>query len=249
MAKPMAEWLKSDVQPFREKSISWISQHHFFRDPSRPTYADMRRFFSPADGIVIYQREVAPNEAIVIIKGKNYTLRDALRDKEFSARCLVIGIFMTFFDVHVNRIPYPGLLSYNELDAIDTYNHPMLDVETSILEDLRVPTDSLGYLHHNQRMVNHVYSSDLGLAYYVLQIADYDVNCITPFALRQNKPVGQGQRFSMVRYGSQVDLIVPLSAGFEYKLVQETGCHVEAGLDPLIELVRKPQQLDSKDRV
>jgi len=84
-----------------------------------------------------------------------------------------------------------------------------------------------------------VHSSDLGLAYYILQIADYDVNCVTPFALRQNKPVGQGQRFSMVRYGSQVDLIVPLSTRFEYKLAQETGCHVEAGLDPLIELVGK----------
>jgi phosphatidylserine decarboxylase len=249
MAKPMAEWLKSDVQPFREKSISWISQHHFFRDPSRPTYADMKRFFSPADGIVIYQREVQPDEAIVMIKGKNYTLRDALRDKEFSPRCLVIGIFMTFFDVHVNRVPYPGLLSYNELDAIDTYNHPMLDVETSIFEDLRIPTESLGYLHHNQRMVNRVFSSDLGLAYYILQIADYDVNCVTPFALKQNKPVGQGQRFSMVRYGSQVDLIVPLSTRFEYKLVQETGCHVEAGLDPLIELIETKSKNERNNRI
>lgn len=242
MAKTMEEWLKTDVQPFREKSISWISQHHFFRDPSRPTYADRKRFFSPADGIIIYQREVNPDEAIVMIKGKNYTLRDALRDKEFSSRCLVIGIFMTFFDVHVNRIPYPGLLSYKELDAIDTFNHPMLEVETGIFEDLRIPVESLGYLHHNQRMVNRVFSSELGLAYYILQIADYDVNCVTPFELKQNKAVGQGERFSMVRYGSQVDLIVPLSPRFEYKLLQERGTHVEAGLDPLIELVGKTNQ-------
>ena len=85
-------------------------------------------------------------------RGRAYSLRDALRDPDFSATSLVIGIFMTFFDVHVNRIPYPGLLSYKGTDAIDTYNLPMLDVETSILQDLRISTDSLEYLHHNQRI-------------------------------------------------------------------------------------------------
>src|SRR2546430_9470089 len=32
MAKKLQDWLKSEVQPFRGKSIAWISQHHFFRD-------------------------------------------------------------------------------------------------------------------------------------------------------------------------------------------------------------------------
>jgi phosphatidylserine decarboxylase len=239
MAKTMQKWLETEVNPYRKKSIAWLSQYHFFRDPIRPTFTDMSRFFSPADGIIVYQREVRPEEAIVTIKGKDYTLRDALRDPEYSAPSLVIGIFMTFFDVHVNRIPYPGQLSYKELDPIDTYNHPMLDVETGIFEDLRLPTDTLEYLHHNQRMVNRVFSSDLGLTYYMLQIADYDVDCVTPFDLKQNQAAGQGERFSMVRYGSQVDLIVPLSSRFDYKLLQETGCHVEAGLDPLIEVIEK----------
>jgi phosphatidylserine decarboxylase len=235
----MQEWLQTDVRPYREKSIAWISQFHFFRDPMRPTYTDLGRFFSPADGIIVYQREVRPGEAIVSIKGKDYTLRDALRDPNFSAPCLVIGIFMTFFDVHVNRVPYPGLISYKEMDPIDTYNHPMLDVEKSILDDLCIPKDSLEYLHHNQRMVNRVFSSQLGLSYYLLQIADYDVGCITPFNLKQNQAAWQGERFSMVRYGSQVDLIVPLSARFRYELLQKTNSHVEAGMDPLVRITEK----------
>jgi len=115
----------------------------------------------------------------------------------------------------------------------------MLDVEKSILRELRVSPESLDYLHHNQRVVNRVYSSHLGQAYYMLQIADYDVDCIVPFKLKQNQPVFQGQRFSQVRYGSQVDLVVPLSSRFEFEPLQETGDHVEAGTDPLIRITER----------
>ncbi len=241
MAKTLLEWLEADVQPFRGKSVAWLSQFHFFRDPIRPTYSDLGYFFAPADGIILYQSTVRPGEAIVKIKGKAYTLQDALRDPGYNQASVVIGIFMTFFDVHVNRVPYPGQLSYKELDPLDTYNHPMLDVEIGLLDDLRIPTESLGYLHHNQRMVNRIYSSELGGPYYVLQVADYDVDCITPFDLKQNQAAAQGERFSMIRYGSQVDLIVPLSEKFDFEFVQAAGNHVEAGLDPLIKLAPKSQ--------
>jgi len=239
MVKKLQKWLEEDVEPFREKSVAWLSQFHFFRDPIRATYSDPSYFFSPADGIILYQRELHPNQPILSIKGKAYSLRDALRDPEFNAECLVIGVFMTFVDVHVNRVPYPGQLSYKELDTIDTYNHPMLDVEKCILRDLRIPSKALTYLHHNQRVVNRIYSSELGQYYYVLQIADYDVDCITPFELKQNQTVGQGERFSMIRYGSQVDLIVPLSPRFEFRTLQDTTDHVEAGIDPLIKVTPK----------
>lgn len=236
MAQALQDWLATDVQQFRDKSIAWISQHHFFRDPIRPSYSDGRYFFSPADGIILYQQRVQPGQSILEIKGRTYSLRDALRDPHYAAPSLIIGIFMTLFDVHVNRVPYPGLLSYRELDPLDTHNHPMIDVEQSILEDLRIPVESLAYLHHNQRMVNRIYSSQLGQSYYVLQLADYDVDCITPFKLKQNCPVSQGERFSQVRFGSQVDLIVPLSSRFDFAVMQPTGSHVEAGIDPLIKV-------------
>jgi phosphatidylserine decarboxylase len=236
MAKNLKEWLQTDVAPFRARSVAWLSQFHFFRDPIRPTYSDVSHFFAPADGIILYQGTMQPEEPIVDIKGKAYALREALRDSDYSQPSLVIGIFMTFFDVHVNRIPYPGLLSFKEVDPIDTHNHPMLDVEKCILEDLRIPSESLEYLHHNQRFVNRIDSAELGGPYFVLQVADYDVDCITPFTRKQNQPVAQGERFSVVRYGSQADLIVPVSERFRFELVQATGCHVEAGIDPLIKL-------------
>src|SRR6266478_2068629 len=107
MAKELHDWLETEVRPLREKPISWISQFHFFRDPIRPAYSDLSYFFSPADGIILYQRKVHPDECIVGIKGRSYSLRDAMRDPHYSAESLVIGIFMTFLDVHINRVLYP----------------------------------------------------------------------------------------------------------------------------------------------
>jgi phosphatidylserine decarboxylase len=241
MAKSLAEWIESDVRPVQDRPIKWLSEYYFFRDPGRPNYSDSSCFFSPADGVLLYQKEVRPGEAVIDIKGKPYSLRDALRDGDFHAPCLVIGIFMTFFDVHVNRVPYAGRLSYRQLDPIDTYNHPMLDVEKGILNDLRIDENAAGFLHHNERMLNRIYAPNLKQEYFILQVADYDVDCITPFELKQNSPCEQGHRFSMIRYGSQVDLIVPLSSRYSYELCQPTHWHVEAGVDPLIRIVKKPQ--------
>src|SRR5439155_581718 len=80
--------------------------------------------------------------------------------------------------------------------------------------ELHINLESAGYLHQNQRVVNRVDASELDQSYYVLQIADYDVDSIIPFQLKQNRPCNQGERFSQIRFGSQVDLIVPLSDRF-----------------------------------
>jgi phosphatidylserine decarboxylase len=244
MAKELKAWIDDEVAPFKDKPLGWLSSQHFFRDPVRPSYSNTGYFFSPADGVVLYQETVDPSESIVDIKGKSYSLREALRDPQYDKKSLVIGIFMTFFDVHVNRVPYPGRLSYRQLDPIDTLNHPMLEVEESILEDLHVAPSQAHYLRHNQRMVNRIRTPDFDDPYYVLQIADYDVDSITPFELKQDHPCLQGQRFSQIRYGSQVDLIIPLSDRHELVPTQAVNSHVEAGIDTLVAVVdpKQPQQ-------
>jgi phosphatidylserine decarboxylase len=234
MAEPLDEWVSREVDPLRDRPLSELSQQHFFRDPSRPIYTDPACFLAPADGVLLYQETVKPDEPLVDIKGKPYSLRTALRDDDYDKRCLVIGIFMTFFDVHVNRVPYPGRLSWKLLDPIETYNQPMLDVEKSILDELRIAMDRAGYLYTNQRVLNRVDSHLLREPYYVLQIADYDVDSITPFDLRQRQPVDQGHRFSMIRYGSQVDLIIPVDRGLDLETVHQTGHHVKAGVDAVV---------------
>lgn len=45
-----------------------------------------------------------------------------MRDNSYNKESLVIGIFMTYYDVHINRVPYAGNPSYSELDTIGSYN-------------------------------------------------------------------------------------------------------------------------------
>lgn len=246
MAKPLHEWLETDVDQVRGQSMRWLSEQYFFRDPNRAVFSDSSYFFPPADGIILYAQTVTPDEAILDIKGKSYSLKTALRNNEFEARCLVIGIFMTFYDVHINRIPYAGRLNYRELETINTFNYPMIDVEKDILDEIAPYTQNAGYLLNNQRVINRIFSQDLGQNYYVLQVADYDVDCITPFNLKQNQPFAQNQRFSQIRYGSQVDLIIPVSQHFEFESLIEPGIHVEAGIDPLVKITAKKQKESPK---
>lgn len=239
MAKTLQEWVRTDVNRVKDQPLKWLSEENFFRDPSRPVFSDSDYFFSPADGIIIYQQVVQPGECIVEIKGKAYSLRTAMQDETFDRQSLVIGIFMTIYDVHINRLPYAGFVSYKQLEPISSYNLPMLAIEKCLVEDLAIDHGHADYLHVNQRMINRIYAPDLRQYYYILQIADYDVDCVTPFNLSQNTPVGQNQRFSQIRFGSQVDLIVPLCERYSFETIQETGWHVAAGVDPLIRISRK----------
>jgi phosphatidylserine decarboxylase len=218
----------------KDKPVQWLSEHYFFRDPPRPTYSNLSYFFAPADGVILYQAVVKPQDPIVEIKGRAYSLRDAMRDPAYDSPSLVLGIFMTFYDVHVNRVPYPGSLTYRRLEPIDTFNHPMLGLEKRLLDELQLSLGDADYLHYNQRMLNRIDSIQLGQPYYILQVADYDVDRIVPFEVRQRQPRLQGERFSQIRFGSQVDLVVPLLDLHDFEPVQEVGDHVEAGLDPVI---------------
>jgi phosphatidylserine decarboxylase len=239
MAKTLTEWYETEVSEVRDKPMKWLSEQYFFRDPNRPVFSDTGYFFPPADGIVLYAQRVEPDQGIINIKGKDYSLQTAMRDTAYSKPSLVVGIFMTFFDVHINRVPYPGTLCYRELDTIDTYNYPMLYVEKDLLDNIVPYTRNADYLFNNQRIINRIYSMQLKQEYYVLQVADYDVDCIMPFKLKQNQPFAQNQRFSLIRYGSQVDLIIPLSDVYEFTPVIAAGMHVEAGIDPLVRITEK----------
>jgi len=236
MVKTLQEWLETDVAKVNGKPVKWLSERNFFRDPMRPIYTDSNYFFAPADGIILYQRIVEPSECIVDIKGKHYTLQNAMQDPDYNQKSIVIGIFMTFYDVHINRISLSGFLSYKEKSQIWTHNYPMLDVEKHLIEQTRINMEHADYIFYNQRVVNKIFSPTIRQFYYILQIADYDVNSILPFSLKQNTLFYQNERFSVVRYGSQVDLILPLSDYYDFEFVQEEKMHIEAGIDRLIKI-------------
>ena len=234
MAQKLEDWLNGEVKELSKLPVGDLSNTFFFRDPPRANHIDWEHFYSPADGTILYQKVVNPGESVVEIKGLNYTLEDVLGNKVITKPSLVIGIFMSFYDVHINRIPYGGVLKFEHLEPIESTNKPMLAVEKDILNKVINP-NNMDYLKFNERMFNQIYVSSLDYTYYLVQIADEDVNVIAPFK-HQGDLVSQNERFSLIRWGSQVDLVLPLDERFNFETVLDDTMHVNAGLDKLVKI-------------
>jgi phosphatidylserine decarboxylase len=237
MAKTLEKWLKTDAAKYSKMDLHKLSYTYFFRDPFRPNYVNSDIFYSPADGTILYQKFVKPDEKIIEVKGINYTLKDILCDPNYDQPSLVIGIFLSFYDPHIVRIPYKGTIKYEYLDSIESFNIPMLAVEKDILNKVINP-NNMGYIKNNERMLIEVNSTLLDYEYYMCLIADDEVNVIAPFKQQQTLCF-QNERFGIVRWGSQCDLILPLDDRFDFELFQEDHMHVEAGLDMLVKIIEK----------
>lgn len=237
MAKSIETWLKEDVKKYLRMSINELSNTFFFRDPPRPMYIDNEHFYAPADGVILYQKIVDPGERIVEIKGVDYTLQDVLSDSTYNKPSLVIGIFMSFYDPHIIRIPYRGAVKFEYIDPIESVNIPMLAVEKDILNKVINP-NNMGYLKKNERMRLSINSLPLGYKYNMCLVADEDVNVIAPF-IKNKDECEQNQRFALVRWGSQTELILPLDPRFDFELCQKDHMHVESGIDPLVKIIYK----------
>jgi phosphatidylserine decarboxylase len=179
---------------------------------------------------------VSPDEDIIPIKGVNYTVNALMQEEVEAEKCLVISIFMSYLDVHINRMPTDGFLSWDKLDALKVANLSMREVEREIVSQLKVHCANIQYALYNERVKNRIFHSDINQPYYLIQIADYEVDVITHFG-GKCQYYTQGERFSLIRMGSQVDLIIPFinpKIKFESLVESKILSHVEAGLDPLI---------------
>ena len=59
---------------------------------------------------------------------------------------------------------------------------------------------------------------------------------IQHFTTDQNEVFSQNERFSLIRWGSQCDLILPLDDRFNFELQVDDTNHVNAGLDKLVKI-------------
>ena len=83
MAKTLDQWIATDVAKAEKLGITKLSTEFFFRDPPRPNYIDHEHFYSPADGVILYQKFIKdPYQPIIEIKGINYTLQDVMGDPD-----------------------------------------------------------------------------------------------------------------------------------------------------------------------
>jgi phosphatidylserine decarboxylase len=233
--KTIAEWKATDVARMEKIPQARRDTVDFYRQPARPQYSNPLRMYSPADGCLIYCTHVkSPDERLLDTKGVKTTVRELTRMEELEGGFWVAGVFMSQYDVHANTMPYAGNLEWKHLPSITTQNQPMLETEKGLLKG--IVCDCGDFQHANQRMLNTVYSAALDYKFYMVQLADYDVDCITPFSVEQNVNYSQTQRFSFIRLGSQCDLILPDCDHISFKPLYRPIVHVEAGIDTLFEV-------------
>jgi len=166
----------------------------FFRDPERAPPGNTGIITSPADGLVIYVREVqAGRVPEAEKKGRSYPIRELSGTTLGGGGMVAIGISMNLANVHVNRAPIGGRTT-------------LVRRVPGMFGSLRNPAMILS----NERTTTLIETEELQVA--VVQIASRLVRRIATFVV-EGDTVRQGQRIGAIRFGSQVDMLVPAGAG------------------------------------
>lgn len=167
---------------------------HFFRDPERVFTADDKDLVSPADGKVIL---------IERVEGTLFSRQPSLK----------ISIFMSVFDVHVNRIPLSGTVR-----GLHYQKGRFLAAQTS-----RAGRDN----EQNWLWLQN----DVGIDVVITQVAGLIARRIVCWPTVGDRVV-RGERFGLIRFGSRLDLYVPEGS----ELLIARGDHVYAGETTLCRL-------------
>ena len=180
----------------------------FYRDPERTPPDEDNVVVSPADGEVVYVRHARDGVLPVVTKrGREYQLVELTKTPLSYADAVVIGIGLSFLDVHVNRSPIGGKVVLQR-----RYPGPF--------GSLRRPE----MVFENQRATMVIERDDLQVG--VVMIASRLVRRIVTY-VKEGDIVGGGQRIGMIRFGSQVDLVLPVKDDLQVPV--RPGDRVKAG--------------------
>ena len=162
----------------------------FYRDPERVPLEAKRVILSPADGKVIYVKEIEEGSSLVSTKGeKRFELSEIMATDSLSDVAYLIGIDMNILNVHVNRSPIEGkiiLQKHSKGRFLSLRKH-----ESDIL---------------NERVTTIIDNGVFRIG--VVQIASRLVRRIVSY-LKQGDGVRIGQRIGAIIFGSQVDVAIP----------------------------------------
>jgi phosphatidylserine decarboxylase len=152
----------------------------FFRDPDRAIPQDEKAVISPADGKVIISE---------IVDSSPY----------FDHPCLKISIFMTVFNVHVNRMPCSGKVS-------DVIYHPGKFVSANMD---KASTDN----ERNAIIVDINNKQTMAVVQIAGLIARRIISQVHP-----GDTVEKGKRFGMICFGSRLDVYLPQDTQLNIKI-------------------------------
>lgn len=151
----------------------------FFRDPERITLEGRGIFYAPADGKVVFIKEIEENEVL-------------------HKRALEVSIFMSPLNVHVNRSPCEGTVK-----DVKHYRGKFLPA----------------FKHHASLLNEHVtmvVETENGIVV-VRQVAGYLARRIVCRA-KPGDLLRQGQRYGIIKFGSRLDVFMPLNTEIRVKL-------------------------------
>lgn len=184
----------------------------FYRDPERKPPDGEDIVVSPADGRVIYVKRSESGMVPFSEKnGRRFHLSDFVGPEWLPGEVTLIGIAMNFLDVHVNRAPIRG--SVSALRRISGMYISMKKKEAVI---------------RNERVLTVIENGRMRVG--IVQIASRLVRNIVPY-IGEGAEVEKGQRIGMIRFGSQVDLVLTGHPSLSIKA--RPGERVRAGLSVL----------------
>lgn len=160
----------------------------FFRDPNRESPEGDDILVSPADGFVVGISEISDHHFL-------------------NAPAIQVSIFLTIFDVHVNRVPISGVVEY--------VNYKTGKFLSAFKEEASEANE--------QSEVGLITESGVKIAF--KQIAGLVARRII-CKLKKGQSCVTGERYGLIRFGSRADLILPVGTRIEIK----KGQHVKGGM-------------------
>ena len=152
--------------------LVFIFTLNFFRDPERVTPQGDANVISPADGTVIF-------------------IKDVVEDNYLKSEAKMVGIFMSPLNVHVNRNPISGKIGY--------YDY--------VKGEFFAAFEDKASLKNEQ---THIGVENSKGKVFFKQIAGFIARRIVA-NIKVGDSVEVGKRFGMIKFGSRVDVLLPLS--------------------------------------
>ena len=164
----------------------WVAA--FFRDPIRTTPQDPALIVAPADGLVTMISRVPPPPELAA---------------DLSGEFTRVSIFMSVFDVHINRSPIAGTIR-----------------KVAYVPGKFLNADLDKASEDNERQHFLVVGDD-GTAIGFTQIAGLVARRIMAF-VKEGDTVTAGERIGLIRFGSRVDVFIPAGTASQVLLGQRT---------------------------
>jgi phosphatidylserine decarboxylase len=190
----MSVWPIISIEAVLVVILIWVLS--FFRDPYRRCPEDANLLLSPADGKI--------------------TDIEFVEEKEFiGERAIRLGIFLSIFNVHINRSPCNAnveKISYKKgryKNAANPESGRVNESNNLYMTRTDAPRDKL----------------------IVRQISGAIARRIVCSA-KEGQELAGGEKFGMIKFGSRTELYVP--ARVDIKCMVQIGDKVKAGLTPLV---------------